>query len=29
MLQPFPGNVLVKIEGASVPCTNKKVKWSG
>ena len=29
MLQPFPVNVFVKIEGASVPCTNKKVKWSG
>ena len=29
MLQSFPGNVFVKIEGASVPFTNKKVKWSG
>ena len=29
MLQPFPVNVFVKIEGASVHCTNKKVKWRG
>ena len=29
MLLLFPGNVFVKIEGASVPYTNKKVKWSG
>ena len=29
MLQPFPVNVFVKIEGASVHCINKKVKWSG
>ena len=29
MLQLFPVNVFVKIEGASVHCKNKKVKWSG
>ena len=29
MLQLFPVKVFVKIEGASVHCTNKKVKRSG